>query len=66
MSGDVLKDLWGLCFTKEAGGEVVECVLPGDDNIGGHSRVKWDLVEPCCHVCFGDVDVWGEKQGKGG
>jgi len=23
MSGDVLENLWGLCFTKEAGGEIV-------------------------------------------
>ena len=45
MSGCGLEDQWCLGFTKEAGGEVVEGVVPGYDYIRGHGWVEGDLVE---------------------
>ena len=45
VSGDVLEYLWGLGFAKEARGEVVECLLPLDYHIWGHSLVEWYLVK---------------------
>ena len=65
MSGGELEDQGCLGFTKEAGGEVVEGVVPGYDHVWGHSWVQGDLVEACCHVCFGEQDVLGEQGGEG-
>ena len=61
MSGDCLEDFGGLGFTKKAGGEVVEVGSPGDNDIRSHGWVEGDLVESCCHVCFGEEDVWWEE-----
>ena len=63
VAGDMLEDAWCLGFAEEAGGEVVEGVLPADHHIGGEGVVEGDLVEAGCHVSFGQVNVGG-KEGK--
>ena len=61
----MLEDTWGLSFSKEAGGEIIEVVSPGYYHIRIVGVVKFQLVKTGCHISLVKLHVLGYEGGEG-